>query len=122
MARVLLIDDNDSYRSVIKSMLSIAGHEVVEAANGDSGLNLFLEHEPEIVITDILMPECDGIEFLHSLSTISHSTPIICISGGIEGDTTWMDPLIKSFGAVHFLKKPFEKEVLLSTVQSIIPA
>lgn len=121
MARILLVDDNESYRGILKSVLETAKHEVIVAHNGDAGLNLFLQEDPTLIITDILMPECDGIEFLQSLKAINHKVPIICISGGIEGDTSWMHSLTKTFGALHLLRKPFGNQELLKLLEKLIP-
>lgn len=119
MAQILLIDDNELFRSIIKIMLESEKHHVGEASNGEEGIDLFIAEEPTIIITDILMPTCDGLEFLQAISAISHTVPVICMSGGISGDVSWILPLTKTFGAMRFLRKPFGNAELLAMVEGL---
>ena len=82
MARVLLIDDDSSLREVVKFILTDAGHEVLEAADGDEGVRLFEAEAPDLVLTDMRMPGRDGLEILRFVQT--HETlpgvPVIILT------------------------------------------
>ncbi|MEO5957891.1 MAG: response regulator [Opitutaceae bacterium] len=82
MARILLIDDDDDVRTVLRLTLIHFGHTVIEARNGREGLELFAEARPELVITDIVMPEKEGLEVIIELRAHRPPVKIIAISGG----------------------------------------
>lgn len=89
--RILIIDDNESFRGLVKLHLEKSGYEAVEAENGPTGLQLFQERTPDAVLIDLRMPDMDGHEVLEKLSLWSQSVPLIVISG--KGD---MDDTIRS--------------------------
>ena len=82
MARILLIDDDDSVRRALRLTLTEFGHTVIEARDGQEGLKLFPQANADLVITDIVMPEKDGIEVLIELRKKQPPVNIIAISGG----------------------------------------
>jgi two-component system, chemotaxis family, chemotaxis protein CheY len=110
--RILAIDDTKSLRDLLAATLRQAGHEVVEAADGREGLDQLGLHRPEAVISDLNMPNCDGIEFTRSarLRPEGEGIPIIIL-------TTEGDPAIKAegrkAGATAWMIKPFNPPVLL---------
>jgi CheY-like chemotaxis protein len=67
MARILLIEDNDPLRAMLAERLALVGHTVVEAGNGRDGLDLFWQAGADLVITDLVMPEIDGLEVVRQL-------------------------------------------------------
>src|SRR5882672_1721507 len=75
MARILVVDDEAEIRAVIRLALEQAGHEVTEAADGSEGLKLFLFHRADLVITDVFMPERDGVEFMRLIRSKVGTTP-----------------------------------------------
>jgi YesN/AraC family two-component response regulator len=81
MARILLIDDDDSVRRVLRLMLGQFGHFVIEARNGTEGVELFMEANADLVITDIVMPEKEGLEVLKEIRKLSPAVKIIAIPG-----------------------------------------
>ena len=89
MARILVIDDDDRIRGMVLEMLSESGHEVGEASNGQEGLDQFRQTPTDLVITDILMPEKDGLEIIQILKKENPEVKIIAVSGG--GDTGRID-------------------------------
>lgn len=122
MARVLIIDDNEVIRSMLRMMLEEGGHEVTEAANGLEGTERFRNDPTEVVITDIFMPEKAGITVIRDLHAAAPDVRIIAISGG-SGDTN--DPmdylnLATRFGAHATLNKPFQLDELLDTVERLL--
>jgi DNA-binding response OmpR family regulator len=120
MCKVLLIDDDAAMRAMISRMVGAAGHEVVEAANGVAGLELFRDHRPELVITDILMPQKDGLETVREIRQIDPTVRIIAISGGGAGGYTNFLRIAQSFGATETLQKPFRQAELLAKIEGLM--
>ncbi len=120
MARVLLIDDDDQTRAVLRQVLERAGHTILEAADGREGLRLYRRAPAELVITDIFMPERDGLETIMALQKEFTEVKIIAISGG--GETGRLDYLdaAKHLGAQYTLHKPFEFRELLAAVHVLL--
>ena len=108
MARVLVIDDDEEPRTLLRHMLAGLGHEVVEALDGADGLRLFGRHTPDLVMTDINMPGVDGHEVIKAIRENHASVPIIAISGGsaIAKDELLLQAA--SLGAGEVIMKPFE--------------
>jgi signal transduction histidine kinase len=107
--RILLVDDEAGIRKVLSIALVDSGYEVTTAENGESALNLFRELKPPIVLTDIKMPDMDGIELLQHIKSESPDTEVIMFTG--HGD---MDLAIKSlkYDATDFVTKPINDDVL----------
>lgn len=118
MAKVLVIDDIEFTRETIGKMLSRNGYEVIEASNGRDGIELFKQSSPDLVLTDILMPEMDGLETIQKLNQLSPELPIIAITG--SADSPFLEIALK-FGAVTGLFKPFKQAELLSEVNKYVP-
>ncbi|MFQ5674872.1 MAG: response regulator [bacterium] len=114
MARILLIDDMRATRATISEMLQRGGYDVIEAENGKEGLKLLAEHSPNAVITDILMPEMDGIETIRAIHKMAPSIPIVAITA--SSATPYLDVALK-MGAARGLLKPFKQAELLSAVE-----
>ena len=106
---ILLVDDEEGIRKVLRIALSDMGYRVITAQNGVEALRIFNDARPPIVLTDIKMPEMDGIELLRRLKQESPDTEVIMITG--HGD---MDLAIKSvkYEATDFVTKPINDEVL----------
>ena len=77
---ILLVEDEQSLRQVMKFQLSEAGYETMLAENGLQGYELFTEHQPDLVITDLAMPEMDGLELIRRIKAISPEAPVIVIT------------------------------------------
>jgi CheY-like chemotaxis protein len=119
MARILLIDDDDAVRTALRLTLIHFGHTVVEARNGKEGVALFPHAAADVVITDIVMPEKEGLEVLMDLQKKQPSVKIIAISGG--GRVSPEDYLrtAKALGAAKVLAKPFSNEDLLAAIHDL---
>ena len=117
MARVLVIDDDEQTRALIRHMLEGEGHEVVEAVDGADGLRLFGKNPPDLVLTDINMPGLDGHDVIEAIRVLRADVPIIAISGG--GATPKDELLLKAskLGAVEIIMKPFEFRQLVGAVE-----
>jgi CheY-like chemotaxis protein len=127
MKRILVIEDDLAQRQLFKTVLKNAGYEVVEASDGQSGLCLYQEHPCDLIITDIFMPNEDGINTIFELKTRYTHVKIIAISGGgswtdygdISGAAEALETATR-FGADRTLKKPIEIRQLLATVDELL--
>ena len=117
MARVLVIDDDEEHRTLVRHMLVGAGHEVEEAPDGAEGLRAFGKNPPDLVLTDINMPGLDGHDVIEAIRVQHADVPIIAISGG--GATPKDELLLKAsnLGAVEIIMKPFEFRQLVGAVE-----
>ena len=115
MARILLIDDDESVRTMLRLTLAHFGHTVIEAHNGKEGLELFRHANADLLITDIVMPEKEGLEVLMELRKKHPPVKIIAISGG---DYLHMAKLM---GAAKVLAKPFSTNVLIAAIDELLP-
>lgn len=121
MPRVLVIDDNDDFRSLLKMALEAEGFSVDTAANGERGLELLGQEAAHVVITDIFMPGKEGIETIAELRKQFPDTRIIAMSG--RPSATNFDPLAIAIelGAAVALKKPFDLDELIQAVVRLSP-
>src|ERR1700757_3300698 len=107
MAKILVIEDEVGMRRLVARVLVDAGHEVIEAKDGRDGVRMFQAHGAEIVITDIVMPEQEGIETICSLRAGGSHVDIIAISGGGATAASFYLDWAQSLGADAVLAKPF---------------
>lgn len=115
--RILLVDDDPSLSRVTQFQLQEAGYEVNTAANGKAGLQVFRESPPDLVITDIKMPEMDGLTFLSEIKRLApHALAIVITAHGS------IDTAIAAMkrGAYDYLCKPFERDELLVLVEKAL--
>lgn len=119
MARVLVIEDNADQRALVRFWLAAHGFEVTEAGNGAEGLAQQRRQPSDVVVTDIFMPDKDGIETINELKSEFPRTGIIAVSGG--GSRTGADFLgvARQLGAEKTLRKPFDLDELLEAVRLI---
>jgi signal transduction histidine kinase len=112
--KLLLIDDEESIRKVLGITLRDVGYEVISASDGERGLELFQQENPQIVLTDIKMPGIDGLEVLKRLKSIDPDTEVIMITGHGE-----MESAIQSLqlNASDFITKPIHDEVLFISLK-----
>ena len=121
MAHVLVIDDDADVRCIIRRAVQSDGHTVTEAGDGAEGLRRFTEGAVDLVITDILMPEREGIETIIELRRQQADLPILAISGGSA--LTERDGLLVSadlLGATRVLPKPFALDQLRALVHGLL--
>jgi CheY-like chemotaxis protein len=112
---ILLIDDNDQIRALLRRILEEAGYFVIDAANGREGLRQFRHTPVDLVITDLLMPDSDGLEVTMALRHESPHVKIIALTGG-EGEPNLLK-VAKLLGAHLTMKQPLEMTEFLKAVQ-----
>ncbi len=122
MARILVIDDEDDIRLTVRLTLESMGHDVSEATNGNEGLERFIAEKNDMVITDILMPDKEGMETIIELKKIRPDLKIIVMSGGGRINAAHVLETAKRLGANIALKKPFSIAQLSSAVESCLAA
>jgi CheY-like chemotaxis protein len=117
MPSVLVVDDQDQVRQLIRETLEQAGYEVEEARDGKEGLDRYRIRSTDLVIMDILMPDQDGLETIMTLRQEFPDSRIIAMTGGSDmvGIPNFLD-VAKMLGARRTLQKPFELKVLLDAV------
>ena len=115
MATILVIDDQAPIRALLRVALEDAGYEVLEASNGRLGLELYREKPADLIITDVVMPEMNGLELMLELTRSFLNVKVIAISGGLESEGTLN--VAKLLGACQTFQKPLDLEKLLSAVR-----
>jgi CheY-like chemotaxis protein len=121
MAHVLVVDDEDQMRKLIRIILVQEGHSVVEALNGKMAIEQIKASGVQLVITDVVMPDMDGLELIRFIRKTSSQTKIIAISGaGREGPDLYLN-IAEQFGADAILMKPFTSEQLIEKVSALVP-
>lgn len=124
MARILVVDDDIQVLGLIKLVLSSSGYEVASASDGREVLRLVAESPPDLVITDLHMPETDGFVILREMRRLEPRIPLIAISGGGRYSDLLAPCLrmAKGLGAVSLLTKPFGATELLEAVHRALVA
>lgn len=115
MASILVLDDDAAIRTLLRSVLEADGHQIREAENGAIGLRLYREKPADLVITDILMPERDGMEVTLALTQEFLDARVIAITGA-TGDQNFLN-IAKLFGARRVVGKPFTPEDIRRAVR-----
>jgi CheY-like chemotaxis protein len=118
MARILVIDDEADMRTMLEQMLKSSGHEVVSAANGQEGVELYRATSPDVVILDLVMPVQEGLETIAKLRKEFPNVVIVAMSGKTAATT--MLTVARRLGAVAVLQKPFLPEQLMSVVEEAL--
>ena len=119
--RILIIDDEEEIREILKMHLESAGYKVIEAEDGEDGINKMREGsnllQVGLIITDIRMPKVNGVEAIDYLRTNAPSKPILVLTG--YPDTDLAISLLKK-GVKEYLVKPIDKKVLLEKVKKVL--
>lgn len=118
--KILVIDDDLLFRTMLVEMLERKDYQVISAKDGEEGFQIWQTLKPDLVITDIIMPNKEGIETIMQMKRQNKLVKIIAISGG--GRTNAQDNLIsaKLLGASIAISKPFESSELISAVQQLL--
>src|ERR671919_296326 len=113
MPKVLIIDDNEDLRETLIVLLEDQGYAVISATDGESGVRAFDEARPDLVLTDVIMPNSDGVDAIRRMRAIDPAARIIAMSGGSLSGNDYQLRMAKEAGAMDALAKPFEVDDLL---------
>ncbi len=117
--KILIVDDNENFLELLSEFLVDNDYDVVCSLNGEDAKNKFVEFKPDLVITDIVMPDVDGIELLLGLRNINPDIRVIVMSGGNRGHADIYLQMADKLGANAILNKPFQLSDLLVQVKKI---
>ncbi len=120
MKQILIIDDDTNIRTIIGDILSMAGYEPLIAADGDEGLKLLKGNPCPLLITDLIMPEKEGIETIIEAKKSNPEIKVIAISGGGRIGATDYLSVASKIGADATLAKPFRNHELIDLVKNLI--
>lgn len=120
MKKILIIDDEHYILMMLKKMLERAGYEVDLASNGNEGLDLFRKSPSDLVITDIIMPEKEGLETIREMKRMQPQMKIIAMSGGGKISAENYLETAKIFGASRIIEKPFNQKTMVSSVKELL--
>ncbi len=120
MKKVLIADDEESAREILREILNSAGYETIEAADGYEALNLAREEKPDLIILDIMMPQLSGWEVMLKMKNDEEisSIPILISTAKEETKPLFREQL--GTGVEGFLSKPYRAETMLSEVKKIL--
>jgi two-component system chemotaxis response regulator CheY len=116
MLRILVVDDDEAVRDSLKLFLEQHGHEVITAKNGRHVVALCGRQKPNVVITDLIMPDFEGIELIIDLLKLKDSPRIVAMSGGGALDKYSLLAMARELGAHAVLEKPFQPETLMLAI------
>ncbi|VAW49031.1 Chemotaxis regulator - transmits chemoreceptor signals to flagellar motor components CheY [hydrothermal vent metagenome] len=119
MPKILAVDDSKSMRQMVSMSLKSAGHDVTEAEDGAIALAIAQKEQFDLVVTDINMPNMNGIELVTALRAMPNYkfTPLLCLTTESSGD---MKAKGKTAGATGWIVKPFSPEKLLSVINRVL--
>jgi CheY-like chemotaxis protein len=120
MAEILIVDDDDDVRTSLRRILERAGYGVLECANGHEALQVLAAAHPDLIITDVYMPEMDGIEFLLALREAEPDLPVLAMSGGSLAPADFVLEDAAHLGANLVIQKPYEMNELLGAVRDLL--
>jgi len=121
MPRILIVDDEEEFRALLRAILEKAGYEVLDAPDALRGFALYCENLIDLLIVDLVMPKVSGVALIHMLRVKFPDAKIIAISGG--GPTGDFDFLAAArvLGAHCTFLKPFKQKELLATIKELVP-
>lgn len=116
---ILVVDDEPMIREGLKVALEIEGHRTLTASDGNEALKIVNEEKPDLIITDIIMPETDGIELICTVKENNPGIKILAISGGGRISANDHLKIAKQLGATGVLTKPFSTEELICEINKL---
>ena len=120
MPDILLVDDDDSVRIIMRIALVKLGHVVREARDGREAMRLCKQRQPELMITDIIMPEQEGLETIRAVRRLYPEVKVVAMSGGGRADATDYLKVASALGAKAVLSKPFSTEHLAKVLDELL--
>lgn len=118
--QILVIEDDFAVRELIQETLLRAGYDVRSAEDGDVGMCMFRERNPDLVITDIIMPQKEGLQTIREMKLEAPQVKVIAMSGGGRHANGDYLKLARKFGAERTVAKPFMRDEMLSIVREVL--
>ncbi len=120
MKKILLVDDEEAIRTMVRAVLKTDTRSFSEAANGHAAQALLDTDTFDLVISDVIMPDCDGIELIMAIRRKLPDIPVIVMSGGGRVNAAHYLNLAAKLGAMSIFEKPFNTVKLRTTVTEIL--
>jgi DNA-binding NtrC family response regulator len=120
MKQILIIDDEPQMRSMLKKMFEREGFDVTTASDGEKGIKTFKKNPADLIITDLIMPEKEGIELIMEFKKDYPDVPILAMSGGGRNSPDTYLNISKRLGAYAVFEKPIEKKELLAVIKKAL--
>jgi CheY-like chemotaxis protein len=120
MATILVIDDAEDLRTILRHLFESAGHEVLDAPNGEEGLRLWKSHSPHLVMTDLMMPGTDGLQVIQEIRRREGNAKIIAMTGSVHrGAGSLLEEAVR-LGATRTFEKPFDLKRILEATDELL--
>jgi two-component system chemotaxis response regulator CheY len=119
MARILVIDDDDQFRELLTQVLEAAGHVVLQSDNGIAAISMLRGNLPDVVLTDLVMPDQDGLGVIMMIRKEMPMTPVIAMSGGTTRVLLYLE-IARKLGAKQVLEKPFSPDRLFWALNNVL--
>jgi DNA-binding response OmpR family regulator len=116
---IIIVDDEEQIRTMLRLMLEREGYSIREAANGDIALKLYSEEPADLIITDIIMPDKEGLGTILEFKNNYPDVSIFAMSGGGRNSPDQYLHMAKSFGVKRVFRKPFSREELLKAIREL---
>ena len=120
MMSILLVDDDDEFLAMLSKVLTHAGYKVQQASDGQQAIDLYRKHASDLVITDLVMPEKEGIQLIVELRRLKGKVKIIAISGAGQNQKGEYLKMAEVLGAQRVLVKPFSEQEILDAVNEVL--
>lgn len=118
MAKILIVDDSNLSRRILRGILEPAGHDIIEASDGSAAIERYFLEKPDLVLLDLLMNGMYGLEVLDKLRELDAQARVVVASADVQSFT---HNKVKAAGAQGFINKPFETQTVLNTVSAALP-
>lgn len=122
MSTILIIDDDELFRSMLREMLEGASYTVTEAEDGKDGMQKLTATPPDLVITDLIMPNQEGLETIRKIRQILPEIPLVAVSGGGRLSADSYLPAALGLGANKIFAKPFDRHEFLAAIAELLTA
>ncbi|MBI4427490.1 MAG: response regulator [Ignavibacteriales bacterium] len=115
--KVLVVDDDDAFRDAIVRVLQDEGYNIVQATDGADGLEKATKENPDIIVSDVFMPNMNGFMMVEELQKDNRTSkiPIVMMTGAAQGAGAW-----SSDASIEYIEKPFSLDLLLETVRKVL--
>lgn len=118
--KILVVDDDDVIRLMIRNIIAKIGSITLEARNGNEAIAVFKQEQPQLIITDILMPDKEGLETIRDIRAIDPKARIIAMSGGGATQNLSFLQLAQKIGVNHVMVKPIKPDELINAIKAIM--